>query len=48
MVSVMIAPVIRLPSSTPRNVITGISELRSTCAPMTRFRERPLDVAVRT
>ena len=44
----MIAPLIRLPSSTPMNVTTGISELRSTCAPMTRLRDRPFDVAVRT
>ena len=46
--SVTMAPPISAPMSMPMKVTTGISELRSTCRPMTRRRVRPLATAVRT
>ena len=48
MPSVTIAPPIRVPTSMPSSVTTGISELRSVCLPTTVRRGRPLAIAVRT
>ena len=48
MPSVTIAPPISAPRSVPRNVTTGIAELRSRCTPTTRRGVRPFATAVRT